>query len=529
MRIASIIWVCLWICCVSARGQVNQVLTLDGSGAHVDLPGDVFNGLESATVEAWVKWDSFEGEDKRVFNYGKAWSDFSLGANRGGGLRFIIATGRGKLNEVGPPIHLRTNEWYHLAGVCGPQGMMLLLNGAPIGTNAFTGGFQSLQSGGRNLIGQTVSERDPDVRFHGQIDELRVWKEARTPEQIRAGMFERLNGRERGLAGLWNFDDGSARDSSPSRNHGKLVSGARTEALPIPAIETRRAAAVIQGRVAMLNGSPIQPAVIRVTGGGMVPLYRINEPNGSFAFAASGASGPIEVRVNCLSGVTNLTLSPEVLFRGDPLNLVFEAGGGSAATTNAFVRAIGESIDHDPTEFRDLLRRIDREQKFRLALQLKEQAPSTIGAMKKQAPSIIGAMKTFDPGAQVLIAFALSELGVSAVPMVEAMNDVVRGPDPRLRGSALVILRLLAVPAGMEDLYVRKSLAGAILFACLLLPFALIHFLLFIFYPENKGNLYYALFTFSGSLLTYTIGQGMFGFLITPTICLTFLLLSTLR
>ena len=46
----------------SAAGQavrVNHVLELDGEGSYVELPSNIFNGLTEATVEGWVKWNTF--------------------------------------------------------------------------------------------------------------------------------------------------------------------------------------------------------------------------------------------------------------------------------------------------------------------------------------------------------------------------------------------------------------------------------------------------------------------------------------
>ena len=41
----------------------------------------------------------------------------------------------------------------------------------------------------------------------GQLDEVRLWRVARTEAEIREHMFESLTGREEGLVALWNFDD----------------------------------------------------------------------------------------------------------------------------------------------------------------------------------------------------------------------------------------------------------------------------------------------------------------------------------
>src|SRR5262249_23534153 len=82
-----------------------------------------------------------------------------------------------------------------------------------------------------SLVGGT--DRD----FHGEMDEVRVWNYQRSEEEIRRDMFSRLRGDEQGLVGLWNFDDGTAHDSSPGGHHGKMAGASRAiqAELPSPA------------------------------------------------------------------------------------------------------------------------------------------------------------------------------------------------------------------------------------------------------------------------------------------------------
>ncbi|MBT4500512.1 MAG: hypothetical protein HOC74_22475, partial [Gemmatimonadetes bacterium] len=42
----------------------NHVLRLDGSGDYVRFASNIFDDLEQATIEAWVKWDSFGWNDQ---------------------------------------------------------------------------------------------------------------------------------------------------------------------------------------------------------------------------------------------------------------------------------------------------------------------------------------------------------------------------------------------------------------------------------------------------------------------------------
>src|SRR5436190_7204035 len=43
----------------AATAAPNHVLQLNGDGGHVELPAGIFNQLETATVEGWVKWIEF--------------------------------------------------------------------------------------------------------------------------------------------------------------------------------------------------------------------------------------------------------------------------------------------------------------------------------------------------------------------------------------------------------------------------------------------------------------------------------------
>src|SRR5207247_544456 len=70
----------------------------------------------------------------------------------------------------------------------------------------------------KNFLGRSVMKGNPmaaaDTELNGQIDEVRIWVGERTEAQIRDKMFKNLTGNEPGLAALWSFEDGTARDSS---------------------------------------------------------------------------------------------------------------------------------------------------------------------------------------------------------------------------------------------------------------------------------------------------------------------------
>ncbi|SHG35866.1 LamG domain-containing protein [Dysgonomonas macrotermitis] len=71
--------------------------------------------------------------------------------------------------------------------------------------------------------------------FLGSLDELRIWNQPRTWEQISDNMERKLSGAESNLVGYWRFDAGSGKivvDYSVNGNDGKFVSMKDTE-LPV--------------------------------------------------------------------------------------------------------------------------------------------------------------------------------------------------------------------------------------------------------------------------------------------------------
>ncbi len=208
----------------------NLVLEFDGTNSYVELPPNIFNNLDAATVEAWVKWERLGGPGwNRVFNYGSAGHDLSIGIKDSDTLWFVFVDANHGFQEVKVPGVVKLNEWIHVAAVSGKAGMRVYVNGRLAGQNPNPGSFSALKTGELNRLGKTVTEKDADPPFKGQLDEVRIWKMARTEEEIRQGMSRMLTGGEPGLAGLWNFDDPAnpGRDASPAGHHGKLMGKAR--------------------------------------------------------------------------------------------------------------------------------------------------------------------------------------------------------------------------------------------------------------------------------------------------------------
>jgi hypothetical protein len=210
----------------------NKALRLDGAGSYVELPPDIFKDLTQATVEVWAKWTEFRAFS-RVFEFGAGYQSISLfNHSTNSDLRFNIYPRFAKFDPssmftvYGRGL-LRSNEWIHLAAVSGPGGMKLYANGRLVGQHTNTASFADIKITQTNLLGRGLARNPTDRDFRGEMDEIRVWDHQRTLAQIRDNMFKRVTGREEGLTHLWNFDDGTADDSSANAHDGKLIGKAR--------------------------------------------------------------------------------------------------------------------------------------------------------------------------------------------------------------------------------------------------------------------------------------------------------------
>jgi hypothetical protein len=123
------------------------------------------------------------------------------------------------------PHRFEPGTWYHLAGTYDGKVMTVFVNGEAIGSRHFVGPISIDDSD--LMIGKGDPQYSSGEFFDGDIDDIRIWNVARSPDQIRTGMNTRLTGKEPGLVACWTFDDGTAKDSSTNGNNGVLDGAAR--------------------------------------------------------------------------------------------------------------------------------------------------------------------------------------------------------------------------------------------------------------------------------------------------------------
>lgn len=189
--------------------------------ACVVIPDQVQLNFEGAiTIEAWVKPAAITDGQHSIVT--RAFSETLAG-------RFEVFLRISQTNgvstyEVGSltasVTHATTwpipadqlQAWTHLAGVYDGKNWTLYCNGQqPVTT------VQPLPPLGGNanwaIGGRGTPSTDTDKRyFTGAIDDVRIWKKARTQADIQANMYRRLSGNETDLVGYWYVEGGVAKD-----------------------------------------------------------------------------------------------------------------------------------------------------------------------------------------------------------------------------------------------------------------------------------------------------------------------------
>ncbi|NEP86225.1 MAG: LamG domain-containing protein [Okeania sp. SIO2C2] len=213
-----------WWGCTAPIGNLgHQVMEFNGEGDYISPNSSLLNNLSSFTIEGWIKPASLPNAS--LFGQNDA---IEFGFNSEKKLIGWVAINSLVQTDYSYPV----NEWHHVALVGNGSKLSLYIDGVektstPHGTvNNYGSSTDSFQIGAGVWSGGTL---DP---FHGQMAEVRVWNKARSAEEIKADMRQRLTGQESGLLAYFPLnevipDDSTKKvlDLSGNEHHG-TVNGA---------------------------------------------------------------------------------------------------------------------------------------------------------------------------------------------------------------------------------------------------------------------------------------------------------------
>ncbi len=200
------------------NGINNYVLIQDNTSL------DLTTGI---TIEAWVKVNDVTPRHMHFVskNEGYGVTDKAYALQTNGYLEPYLFLGQICFGWTNPE-PLKPNEWTHLAGTFDGSKRRFYVNGQLIYEVPCDPGAVlhvnnlPLLLGKLNKFGQY---------FDGQMDEVRVWKIARTTNEIQANMYKELSQiqiQDSNLVAYWNFNEGGGQavnDQSIYNNDGQLI------------------------------------------------------------------------------------------------------------------------------------------------------------------------------------------------------------------------------------------------------------------------------------------------------------------
>jgi hypothetical protein len=144
---------------------------------------------------------------------------FLLVIKAGGVVKFATDSGSGFF-ECTAPSPLLDGQWHHIAAVRAGAGISLFIDGQPATATPAGNAKPPLDVGNglRLTIGTVDQAQEPFRALTGELAEVRLWRGARTPDQIRQAMWSRLPFDAPNLVGRWSGEFGAAVDLSPTRN-----------------------------------------------------------------------------------------------------------------------------------------------------------------------------------------------------------------------------------------------------------------------------------------------------------------------
>jgi len=187
------------------------VLTLDGTGDFVQISHASALNTSNWTLEAWFQTTAHAGS-----------TDSDIGrliskAQATGGNQYGLYIRSGKINFVTNSLDTNTitttdtyndGKWHHAAGVYDGSTLKLYIDGQEVVSANATGTAPVLDTNDL-LIGayEDGAVGGAEQYFNGNIDDVRIWSDARTEAEIQEHMHKTLTGSESGLLANYTFDD----------------------------------------------------------------------------------------------------------------------------------------------------------------------------------------------------------------------------------------------------------------------------------------------------------------------------------
>ncbi len=215
---------------VSQSGFAESALALNGVDEYVTVPRiqDPNRAIaDNFSLEVWVKADENQerGENVQSIVDGKDAGHFPFALRYLADSGQVLALRSDSQNTLMITSNVSINDatFHHVALVKQDSTLSLYIDGKEVGST--TDRMQPITQDGRPLYFGCLGGKKTTAFFKGQLDEVRLWRTARSQSTLQAEMHHRLIGNEVHLIGYWRFDEGSGTrvfDQTDFANHAQF-------------------------------------------------------------------------------------------------------------------------------------------------------------------------------------------------------------------------------------------------------------------------------------------------------------------
>jgi len=188
--------------------------SLNANGSTHMLAGSPSVAIDNFTMELWFKWDGTTSLSPQILAAnGSASTGYDMAFLASGGASNYLSVG---LNGTGGDtfnydlgIGFTSSQWTHVAMVRDGGTLKVYKDGIELGLSDSASGNDILTLSpdvpdGAFVVGDDASE---GFGFHGNIDEVRVWDEARSQSELQEAMNYPLSSDTLNLAARYSFDE----------------------------------------------------------------------------------------------------------------------------------------------------------------------------------------------------------------------------------------------------------------------------------------------------------------------------------
>ncbi|MBE0642193.1 MAG: LamG domain-containing protein, partial [Bacteroidales bacterium] len=198
---------------VPSQVSTNYALMFNGSNDYVQL--GTWHAGATWTLEAWVNPASVMTGQRTIVGGVHQCADWAVTVKDGVFALVIKPQNAICSHTATSTVQAVPGVWYHVAAVNTGTQARLYVNGNLALTTSVSPYYLGTPSGVR-IGGEYCCYGNS---FHGIIDEVRIWKTARSQSQILANMYNSLSGSEASLEGYWPMNEGSG---ATAHDHGTM-------------------------------------------------------------------------------------------------------------------------------------------------------------------------------------------------------------------------------------------------------------------------------------------------------------------